>query len=139
MEGEAKGQVGGLDCREDVRRGMAGESGAWRCAVCGRSNGEILGEVEELVKGKGVAVEEKVPEELKMVYREDLTAPKGRGGEAAASSSGRTRIETPTTTAVRTQHRRVERSQDGWVDKAIYAVAALLLFLIARRLLSAIF
>ncbi|KAF1967225.1 UBC-like protein [Bimuria novae-zelandiae CBS 107.79] len=72
MDSEAKGQVGGLDCDRSARERMAGESGAWRCAACGKSNREILREREEACAEEGEGKEEVVPEELRLQYREDL-------------------------------------------------------------------
>ncbi|KAI9039613.1 ubiquitin-conjugating enzyme E2 [Aspergillus affinis] len=57
MDGDAKGQVGGLDVPEEVRREYAGRSGAWCCEVCGRSNEAILGEWRGECKEKGVVVD----------------------------------------------------------------------------------
>lgn len=44
MDGDAKGQVGGLDVGEDVRRALAGESREWMCPVCNKTNLDILGQ-----------------------------------------------------------------------------------------------
>jgi ubiquitin-conjugating enzyme E2 J1 len=77
METDAKGQLGGLDTSEPERRRCAELSGGWKCAVCGRSNGEILAECEEAAKaleeeGGRKLGEEKVPEGLVIGSREDL-------------------------------------------------------------------
>ncbi|EAQ90643.1 hypothetical protein CHGG_02578 [Chaetomium globosum CBS 148.51] len=85
METDVKGQLGGMEAAEGVRRRMAGESTAWRCGVCGggKSNGEILGECEERVKelggDAGKAEEVVVPEELKMGWRDEMEAKGGKG------------------------------------------------------------
>lgn len=77
METDAKGQLGGLDTSESERRRCAEQSGGWKCAVCGRSNGEILAECEEAAEaleedGGRKLGEEKVPEGLVIGTREDL-------------------------------------------------------------------
>ncbi len=78
MDSEAKGQLGGMDCTEGTRRTMAGESRRWRCAGCGRSNEEILGECMEAARKKedeGETRKEEevvVPEELRLAYRDEL-------------------------------------------------------------------
>ena len=74
MAGEAKGQVGGLDMQEGARKRLAGESRGWRCQGCGgKSNEEILREVEEEARVSGETKREDiVPEELRLAYREDL-------------------------------------------------------------------
>ena len=94
METDVKGQLGGLEAGEGVRRRLAGESRGWRCAVCnndggkgGKTNEEILGECEERVRemrgdsGEGQKEEEvKVPEELRMGWRDEMEG-KGKGKE----------------------------------------------------------
>lgn len=75
MDSDAKGQVGGMDANEEVRRRLAGSSRIWRCGVCGKTNEEIMREVELAVGEQGVEGREKVeevPEELRLGYREDL-------------------------------------------------------------------
>lgn len=46
MDGDAKGQVGGLDVDEGVRRGLARESREWVCSVCQKRNLDILPPVQ---------------------------------------------------------------------------------------------
>ncbi|KAK4156340.1 ubiquitin-conjugating enzyme/RWD-like protein [Chaetomidium leptoderma] len=74
METDVKGQLGGMEMGDAVRRRLAGESGKWRCGVCcgGKSNGEVLGECEERVREMRDAEEVKVPEELKMGWRDEM-------------------------------------------------------------------
>ncbi|KAI0169591.1 UBC-like protein [Hypoxylon sp. FL1284] len=47
METDARGQLGGLDADDAVRRRLAADSPAWRCPVCARSNADIIAESEE--------------------------------------------------------------------------------------------
>ncbi|KAL2266343.1 hypothetical protein VTJ83DRAFT_5695 [Remersonia thermophila] len=96
METDPKGQLGGVDASDEVRRRLAEESRGWKCGVCGagRSNEEVLQECEERVKEReeqeGASKEkeeEKVPEELRMVFRDDLEKEReagenGKGKEA---------------------------------------------------------
>jgi ubiquitin-conjugating enzyme E2 J1 len=56
MEGDAKGQVGGLDVSESVRREHAERSRGWSCDLCGRSNEAILGEWRDYCRENGVDV-----------------------------------------------------------------------------------
>ncbi|KAK4103859.1 UBC-like protein, partial [Parathielavia hyrcaniae] len=84
METDVKGQLGGLEASEEARRTLAGESRAWRCGACcgGKNNAEILGECEERAREMGAAAgggegaaageEVKVPEELKMGWRDEM-------------------------------------------------------------------
>ena len=74
MEGDAKGQVGGMEMPEKERRRLAGESKAWRCQGCGgRSNEDILRE-EGGEAGEGKQNEHVVPEELKFGFRDQMPA-----------------------------------------------------------------
>ncbi|GES60055.1 ubiquitin conjugating enzyme [Aspergillus terreus] len=54
MDGDARGQVGGLDVGDEVRREYARTSRAWRCEVCERSNEEILEEWRGVCGDAGV-------------------------------------------------------------------------------------
>lgn len=94
MEGDAKGQVGGMEMPEKERRRLASESKTWRCQGCGgaRSNEDILRE-EGGEAGEGNDSEHVVPEELKFGFRDQM-APTGSGdvakdnGMQATSTSG---------------------------------------------------
>lgn len=86
METDPKGQLGGLDTSEAVRRRLAGESLAWRCTGCGgRTNEEIIKECEEAAKaaeeeaqanGESSSAikksEVEIPAELKMGFRDEM-------------------------------------------------------------------
>ncbi|KAF2475095.1 UBC-like protein [Lindgomyces ingoldianus] len=88
MDTDAKGQLGGIECSPQIRKRMAGESGKFRCGVCGRSNADIMKEREEAAKlieaKEGKKKEETVPEELRLAYRDELEG-SGPGGEPAQS------------------------------------------------------
>ncbi|KAL6230876.1 ubiquitin-conjugating enzyme/RWD-like protein [Aspergillus navahoensis] len=72
MEGDAKGQVGGLEgVSDEVRRQWARTSRSWRCEVCGKTNEELLREWKGYCVERGVDVEkeeevEGVPEGLRI-------------------------------------------------------------------------
>ncbi|GAB7339495.1 hypothetical protein MBLNU457_6116t1 [Dothideomycetes sp. NU457] len=74
MDSDAGGQVGGMSTGEEVRRRLARESRGWRCAGCGgRSNEEVMVELEERCKEEGGSKEEeKVPDELRLEFRDQL-------------------------------------------------------------------
>jgi ubiquitin-conjugating enzyme E2 J1 len=74
METDARGQLGGLETGEEVRKRLAGESGGFRCGGCGgRTNREILEESESRAKEMGQGKEEVVvPEELKMGFKDEM-------------------------------------------------------------------
>ena len=72
MEGDAKGQVGGMEMPENERRRLAGESKSWKCQGCGgRSNEDILRE-EGGMAGDARHSEHVVPEELKFGFRDQM-------------------------------------------------------------------
>ncbi|KAK0754920.1 ubiquitin-conjugating enzyme/RWD-like protein [Schizothecium vesticola] len=87
METDARGQVGGLDTTDAVRRRLAGESRAFRCGACGRSNADIIRECEEAAgeEGAAAAAEVEVPSELKMQFRDEMQA---AAAAAAAAKEG---------------------------------------------------
>ncbi|KAF2743464.1 UBC-like protein [Sporormia fimetaria CBS 119925] len=76
MDTDAKGQLGGIECSPEIRTRMAGESVSFKCAVCAKSNAQIMKEREEaaaLQEAKaGKKKEESVPEELRLAYRDEL-------------------------------------------------------------------
>ena len=93
MEGDAKGQVGGMEMPEKERRRLAGESRTWRCQGCGgRSNQDILKE-EGGEGGEGKGSEHVVPEELKFGFRDQMADVEskvvvtGKGKEAISASA----------------------------------------------------
>ncbi|KAL1965752.1 hypothetical protein VTN77DRAFT_5252 [Rasamsonia byssochlamydoides] len=104
MDGDAKGQLGGLDATDEVRRMWAEKSRSWRCDVCsgGKTNEEILREWREVCLQKGIAVDEEgrefVPEELKMHYKKQSqnTTTEEKGQDDAPTSTSRP-IETAST------------------------------------------
>ena len=74
MEGDAKGQVGGMEMPEKERKRLAGESKTWKCQGCGgRSNEDILRE-EGGEDGHGKQNEQIMPEELKFGFRDQMIA-----------------------------------------------------------------
>lgn len=126
MDTDAKGQLGGIECSKEARERLARESGAYKCAGCGRSNADIMKEREEMLKDieekEGQRKEEEVPEELRLAYRDELGKQedkdepkmdkgKGRATEpaaehststitSAASSSSAPPVRTPATPRV---------------------------------------
>lgn len=99
METDPKGQLGGLDTSEAVRKRLAGESRAWRCTGCGgRTNEEIIKECEEAAKaaeaeeGGSKSKDVEVPTELKLGFRDEMekaaaAAAAVEGGSTAAAAA----------------------------------------------------
>lgn len=90
MTEEGKGQVGGLEASESVRKQLAERSRSWKCLGCetgGKTNQEIMKEWWDCCRERGVQVgddgevvegtdsaTEKIPEELRLGYRDELGA-----------------------------------------------------------------
>ncbi|KAI1768049.1 UBC-like protein [Hypoxylon sp. FL1150] len=105
METDARGQLGGLDTSDAVRRKLAQESKGWRCAACARTNAEIMAETEErcreLDDGAEAAAEEggsggsssssskrkevEVPAELKLEFRDEMDRARAQRRQQQAS------------------------------------------------------
>lgn len=85
MEGDARGQVGGMEMVKSERERLAEESRGWKCAGCGgRSNEEIL--KEEGGEGTKVGGKQEVPDELKFGFRDEM----GKG-ESEKEAKGKER------------------------------------------------
>lgn len=82
MDSDAKGQLGGMDASVEVRKRLAGQSKAWKCGACGKTNEVVMREQDEAVKERGSKGEkEEVPEGLRLAYREDLGQANGKSEE----------------------------------------------------------
>ncbi|KAJ5257029.1 hypothetical protein N7478_013133 [Penicillium angulare] len=60
MGGESKGQVGGMEGSEEMRKELARVSGQWSCRECGVSNGTIMKEWWDVCAERGVEVDDEV-------------------------------------------------------------------------------
>jgi ubiquitin-conjugating enzyme E2 J1 len=97
METDPKGQLGGLDASDAVRRRLAAESGRFRCAACGgRTNTEIMATCEEdarvadeerAAQGREKSAEVEVPSDLKMGWRDEMEAKNKQGAQDAAAAA----------------------------------------------------
>ena len=81
METDSKGQLGGLDTTDAVRKRLATESRGWRCSACGgRTNEDIIKECEDAARaaeaeageGSSKANEVEVPPELSMGFKDEM-------------------------------------------------------------------
>ncbi|RPA91899.1 UBC-like protein [Choiromyces venosus 120613-1] len=154
METEAKGQVGGVECDEETRRGIARGTGEWRCSGCGgRSNGEILEGCRVLVQEMGGSgkSEEGVVEGIKIGYKDEggvgdaiATAPEASTPPAAAGASSSTTPQ-PQTSTTPNSHRPIPTQsnpppqpeiQTPWLDKLILALIIVLLAHVVKKIAS---
>ncbi|PON30306.1 hypothetical protein TGAM01_v200746 [Trichoderma gamsii] len=77
METDVQGQLGGMETTEAVRRRLAQESVSFKCAVCAKSNADIIAECEDRCKETtSLCHEISVPAELNMGWRDELEAAK---------------------------------------------------------------
>ncbi|KAK8856904.1 ubiquitin-conjugating enzyme/RWD-like protein [Apiospora arundinis] len=135
METDAQGQIGGLNSAEPVRRRLAAESRGWTCSACGKSNEDILREVEEECqrldaeeqgeKEKKRREEIEIPAELRMGFRDEMMektqAPEGNG--TAGSAAGPATTTTTTTTSTAEEDNDTAHLAEGFVQTAPYPPA----------------
>lgn len=144
MDTDAKGQIGGIECGREARAKMAGESGEWRCGSCGKSNGEVMRERQDMVDEIGKRGDEEVPEELRLSYREDLGKKEGSGEDVGKSKAEVQVVPAPTTTSTApppaptrtTQVQPIAQRPDSSlaiIDVLIYGIVAALLYMVLKR------
>nr|OQO17462.1 hypothetical protein B0A51_13674 [Rachicladosporium sp. CCFEE 5018] len=144
MDTDAKGQLGGMESSEGVRRRFAEGSGAWRCGSCGKTNVEIMEGQDEAVRQAGGEVkQEVVPEEGKGVESAApaaVAAPLADAAPTPAPASDSRAVQPTIPQAVAhavPQQAHAARpvpvqadSIPAWIDKAIFAVLAALVVVI---------
>ena len=148
MDTDVAGQVGGMGCDDGTRRALAGQAAAWRCGACGKTNEEILRERANLVEkengdgadeAKEKQVNDVVPAELKLAYREDLDSRATNDAAKSASSSSQIReVQHRPQRSQQTIGRPLvqrRRTADVWLDYAIFTVTTVLALAILRRIL----
>jgi len=152
METDPRGQLGGLDTTDSVRKRMAAESHAFRCSVCSKTNLEIISERE--VAAAETALEERtkgeveIPPELKMGWKDEL-APSTQDTEASqpsqpsqssvATTQPATSSPAPLPAMQRQQPRPRQVTGDGvprWLDQLIMALVVILAGLVINRVFN---
>ncbi|KAK8136054.1 UBC-like protein [Apiospora sp. TS-2023a] len=111
METDAAGQIGGLNSAEPVRRRLASESRSWTCATCGKSNENIIRDVEaecqrldeeEEGEKRRKREEVEIPAELRMGFRDEMMEKTKAPEDGAAPNGGSSAAERVTTTTTTT-------------------------------------
>ncbi|KAL4769072.1 ubiquitin-conjugating enzyme/RWD-like protein [Aspergillus nidulans var. acristatus] len=122
MEGDANGQVGGLQgVSDEVRKQWARTSRGWRCDVCAKSNEELLREWRGYCVEKGVDVEK---EEVAEGVPEGLRIGIGNKGKndsdnsKVADSAGATKLENGTE-KLRSDSTSMDESTMGACEKSM--------------------
>jgi len=91
METDAKGQIGGLDSTDEVRRSLASDSRSWRCPTCGKTNQDIIKGCEEATQDaqkRGEEIkEDTVPDELKLGYKDEMGSSQKESEEDKSTSA----------------------------------------------------
>ncbi|KAF9869458.1 ubiquitin-conjugating enzyme [Colletotrichum karsti] len=80
METDPRGQLGGLETSDAVRKRHAAASHMFKCQTCAKTNLEIIQECEESAKavaGTSESNEVGIPSELKMSWKDEMAKPKG--------------------------------------------------------------
>lgn len=98
METDARGQLGGLETTEEVRRRLARQSGSFRCPTCGRSNVDIIADSAKRCEESSSPPPDdvQVPAELSMGWRDEMGAqgkPGSDGSKPVDKSSGSARVD----------------------------------------------
>ncbi|OLN95451.1 Ubiquitin-conjugating enzyme E2 J1 [Colletotrichum chlorophyti] len=117
METDPKGQLGGLETSDAVRKRHAAASHAFKCSTCARTNLEIIQECEENVKENAgspePATEIEIPSELKMGWKDEMTKLAASGGEAHAQASASTSTEGQDTESIELAEGFVRTAQEN--------------------------
>lgn len=88
METDARGQLGGLDSPEAVRRRLAMESGNFKCPACAKTNADIIKECEERAShASSPSQEVEIPKDLNMGWRDEMEARKAKSADDAQESA----------------------------------------------------
>lgn len=106
METDPRGQLGGLEATDDIRKRHAQASQTYKCPTCAKTNAEIMQESEEAAKASETAAEVEVPSELKMGWKDEM-------GKAAENSGA----PVPTTSQAASDHENAELAE-GFVQTA---------------------
>lgn len=81
METDPRGQLGGLETSDAVRKRHATASHLFKCPTCAKTNIEIIKECEESAKAiadsSKPTAEVEIPSELKMGWKDEMAKPSG--------------------------------------------------------------
>ncbi|KAK6219623.1 ubiquitin-conjugating enzyme [Colletotrichum tabaci] len=106
METDPRGQLGGLETSDAVRKRHATASHAFKCPTCAKTNFEIIQECEEAAKANAdpnSTAEVEIPSELKLGYKDEMSkAVEGPEGAQMATTTAAAAVERPEVPTPRT-------------------------------------
>ncbi|GJC93860.1 ubiquitin-conjugating enzyme [Colletotrichum higginsianum] len=106
METDPRGQLGGLETSDAVRKRHATASHAFKCPTCAKTNFEIIQECEEAAKANAdpnSTAEVEIPSELKLGYKDEMSkAVEGPEGAQTATTTAAAAVERPEVPTPRT-------------------------------------
>ncbi|KAK1594721.1 ubiquitin-conjugating enzyme [Colletotrichum navitas] len=90
METDPKGQLGGLETSDAVRKRHATASHTFKCPTCAKTNLEIIRDCEDAAKANadssGITAEVEIPSELKLGYKDEMSKTETGSGVPEAST-----------------------------------------------------
>lgn len=100
METDPKGQLGGLETSDAVRKRHATASHAFKCPACAKTNIEIIQECEENARANTDSSEStnevEIPTELKLGYKDEMGKAADPEGDAPVSGTRTLRTDDDT-------------------------------------------
>ncbi|KAK1979681.1 ubiquitin-conjugating enzyme [Colletotrichum cereale] len=125
METDPRGQLGGLETSDAVRKRHATASHAFKCPTCAKTNIEIIQECEDIAKTNAksseATTEVEIPSELKLGYKDEMIKTEtGSGGDQALPTTATAATVVPEAPTPRTEAVDMESAElaEGFVRTA---------------------
>lgn len=139
MESEAGGQLGGVECADDVRERIAAESSRWRCDSCGKCNEDILAqsalESSATAAGSGGGRADDDLRDRGLAPKLVLTEPNAATADTTQPQPPPPRVPNAEAPAQQPPAQpQLQRVQTPWLDKVIATLVTILVVHVIRRL-----
>ena len=139
MESEAGGQLGGVECADDVRERIAAESSKWRCDSCGKCNEDILAqsalESSATAAGSGGGRADDDLRDRGLAPKLVLTEPNAATADTTQPQPPPPRVPNAEAPAQQPPAQpQLQRVQTPWLDKVIATLVTILVVHVIRRL-----
>ncbi|KAK2029438.1 ubiquitin-conjugating enzyme [Colletotrichum zoysiae] len=125
METDPRGQLGGLETSDAVRKRHATASHTFKCPTCGKTNLEIIQACEDAAKANADSseptTEVEIPSELKLGYKDEMVNTETiSGGEQSSPNTATAAIAVPDALKPRTEAVDTESAElaEGFVRTA---------------------